>query len=177
MAASSIALKLACVVVVCMLVGAPLAQTIPCSAVQNALAPCIPYFKSNGRGAVPQECCTIVRELKAQTNSTTALRADCACFIKFIRTEKYNFDTANSVIDKCGVKISFKISPTTNCNTSVSFLYLTVNLPTAAILFYFLMHVGLKNETIYIYRIYFLDMVHKKATFMKKENEESVKFY
>ncbi|KAE8662779.1 Non-specific lipid-transfer protein [Hibiscus syriacus] len=56
MASSLMSLKLACVVVLCLaVVGAPLAQgAINCGEVTSKLAPCIPYLKGPGGGAVLQ---------------------------------------------------------------------------------------------------------------------------
>nr|KJB71503.1 hypothetical protein B456_011G128100 [Gossypium raimondii] len=55
--ASSMSLKLACVAVLCMVVGAPLAQgAVTCGQVTSSLAPCIGYLTGNGAGGVPPGC-------------------------------------------------------------------------------------------------------------------------
>ncbi|KAE8662776.1 Non-specific lipid-transfer protein [Hibiscus syriacus] len=70
--ASSMSLKLACVLVVCLaVVGAPLAQgTINCGEVTSKLAPCIPYLKGPGDGAPPPACCSGIKTLNGEAQTT-----------------------------------------------------------------------------------------------------------
>ncbi|KAK2647522.1 hypothetical protein Ddye_015011 [Dipteronia dyeriana] len=62
--ASFMAFKLvACVVVMCMVAGAPIAEAaITCGQVSSSVGPCIPYF-STGTGAVPPAFCSGVKTL------------------------------------------------------------------------------------------------------------------
>ncbi|KAE8693038.1 Detected protein of unknown function [Hibiscus syriacus] len=57
--ASSMSLKLACVLVLCLAVASPQAQgAITCGQVISYLAPCIVYVRNNGAGGgVPATCC------------------------------------------------------------------------------------------------------------------------
>nr|KJB71511.1 hypothetical protein B456_011G128200 [Gossypium raimondii] len=78
--ASSMSLKLACVVVLCMVVGAPLAQgTVTCGQVTGSLAPCINYLRGNGAGAVPQGCCSGIKSLNSAAQTTPDRQAACKC--------------------------------------------------------------------------------------------------
>ncbi|KAG8483467.1 hypothetical protein CXB51_023175 [Gossypium anomalum] len=74
------ALKLACGVVLCLVVGAPLAEgAISCGQVISALAPCIPYVRNNGAGGVPAPCCNGIRSLNTAAQSTPERQSACNC--------------------------------------------------------------------------------------------------
>ncbi|KAK5793395.1 hypothetical protein PVK06_034539 [Gossypium arboreum] len=119
--ASSMSLKLACVVVLCMVVGAPLAQgAVTCGQVTNSLAPCINYLRGSGAGAVPPVCCSGIKSLNSAAQTTPDRQAACRC-IKSAAAgiTGINFGLASGLPGKCGVNIPYKISPSTDCNRFV----------------------------------------------------------
>ena len=110
-------LKLACVVVLCLVVGAPLAQgAITCGQVTSTLAPCIAYLRSGGAGAVPGPCCSGIKTLNAAAQTTPDRQAACNC-LKFFATviPGINYGVASGLPGKCGVSIPYKISPSIDC--------------------------------------------------------------
>nr|KJB71504.1 hypothetical protein B456_011G128100 [Gossypium raimondii] len=93
--ASSMSLKLACVAVLCMVVGAPLAQgAVTCGQVTSSLAPCIGYLTGNDR----QAACKCIKSAAAGISGI-------------------NYGIASGLPGKCGVNIPYKISPSTDCNS------------------------------------------------------------
>ncbi|KAH7514748.1 hypothetical protein FEM48_Zijuj11G0123500 [Ziziphus jujuba var. spinosa] len=79
MASSAVGLKVACIVVMCMVMGAPLAQAITCGQVASSVAPCINYLKTGG--PVPPPCCNGVRTLNNAAKTTPDRQATCNCLI------------------------------------------------------------------------------------------------
>ncbi|GKU88575.1 hypothetical protein SLEP1_g2825 [Rubroshorea leprosula] len=91
MMASFVAFKLACVVLVFMVVSAPLVRAITWNEVVSQLVPCLNYLRNGGAVSVP--CCTGVKAIKAACNSKPAF----------------------ALPGKCGVTSPYPISPNTNC--------------------------------------------------------------
>ncbi|XVE84342.1 hypothetical protein DITRI_Ditri17bG0004900 [Diplodiscus trichospermus] len=117
--ASSMTLKLACVMVLCLVVGAPLAQgAITCGQVTSSLAPCIPYLKGNGAGAVPGGCCNGIKALNSAAQTTPDRQAACNCLKSAAGSiSGINLGLASGLPGKCGVSIPYKISPSTDCKS------------------------------------------------------------
>ncbi|KAL4386602.1 hypothetical protein GQ457_09G012740 [Hibiscus cannabinus] len=115
--ASSMSLKLACVVVLCMVVGAPLAQgAITCGQVSSALVPCIPYLKSGG--TVPPACCSGIKSLNSAAKTTPDRQAACNCLKSAAASMSgINYGLASGLPGKCGVSIPYQISPSTDCKS------------------------------------------------------------
>ncbi|MBA0779783.1 hypothetical protein Gotri_003989, partial [Gossypium trilobum] len=116
--ASSMSLKLACVVVLCMVVGAPLAQgAVTCGQVASSLAPCIAYLTGNVAGAVPSNCCGGIKSLNSAAQTTPDRQAACKCIKSAAASiSGINYGIASGLPGKCGVNIPYKISPSTDCN-------------------------------------------------------------
>ncbi|XP_022722382.1 non-specific lipid-transfer protein 1-like [Durio zibethinus] len=113
--ASSMILKLACLVVLCLVVGAPLTQgAVTCGQVTSALSPCISYLRNGG--TVPAGCCSGIKSLNSGAQTTADRQAVCNC----IKTASgsisgINYSLASGLPGKCGVSIPYKISPNTDC--------------------------------------------------------------
>ena len=123
--ASSMSLKLACVVVLCLVVGAPLAQGgITCGQVTSTLAPCIAYLRSSGAGAVPGPCCSGIKTLNAAAQTTPDRQAACNC-VKFFATviPSINYGVASGLPGKCGVSIPYKSAPAL---TAIGFVHFPI---------------------------------------------------
>ncbi|XP_039009422.1 non-specific lipid-transfer protein-like [Hibiscus syriacus] len=115
--ASSTSLKLACVLALCLVVGAPLAQgAISCGQVSSSLAPCIPYL-TNG-GEVPPACCGGVKYLNAAAQTTPDRQSACNCLKSAAASVNgINYSFASELPGKCGVSIPYHISPSTDCKS------------------------------------------------------------
>ncbi|KAI3474285.1 hypothetical protein Pfo_029073 [Paulownia fortunei] len=112
--------KFAFVMLLCMAVQvalfAPHAEAaISCSQVQSGLLPCLGFLQ--GRALVPQ-CCAGVRSVAAAARTPTDRRAACSCLQAAAKSFKgINYGNAAMLPSKCGVRIPFKISPTTDCSS------------------------------------------------------------
>ncbi|XWS22083.1 hypothetical protein CRYUN_Cryun29cG0003900 [Craigia yunnanensis] len=116
--ASSMSLKLARVVVLCLVVGAPLAQgAITCDQVISTLSSCLPFLISGG-GAVPGPCCSGIKTLYAAAQTTSDRQTVCNC-IKSVAAavSGINYGVASGLPGKCGVSIPYKISPSIDCKS------------------------------------------------------------
>ncbi|KAF3447964.1 hypothetical protein FNV43_RR08671 [Rhamnella rubrinervis] len=112
--ASSVVLKAVSIVLMCMVVGAPVARAITCGQVSRNLAPCIQYVR--GGGAVPPGCCSGIKSLNDAAKTTADRQAACNC----LKTAAMNIpglspNLAAGLPSKCGVSIPYKISTSTNC--------------------------------------------------------------
>ncbi|KAI9196911.1 hypothetical protein LWI28_028041 [Acer negundo] len=117
--ASFLAFKLvACVVVMCMVVGAPIAEAaITCGQVSSSLGPCIPYLRT-GTGAVPPACCSGVKTLAGVATTTPDRQQACKCLKSTAASiSGFNYNAASGLPGKCGISIPYKLSPTTNCDS------------------------------------------------------------
>lgn len=114
-------LKVACVMVVCMLVAAPAAEAITCGQVASSVSSCINYLRSGG--ALPPACCNGIRGLNNAARTTPDRQNVCSCLISASRNLRINYGIAAGLPGKCGVNIPYKISPTTDCSRYISLVY------------------------------------------------------
>ncbi|KAL4290310.1 hypothetical protein GQ457_14G001900 [Hibiscus cannabinus] len=117
--ASSMSLKLAFVVALCLVVGAPLAQgAITCGQVTSSLAPCISYLIRSNGGNVPPPCCNGIKSLNAAAQTTPDRQAACNCIKSASASiSGINYGLASALPGKCGVNIPYNISPSTDCKS------------------------------------------------------------
>nr|GLL26994.1 lipid transfer protein [Ipomoea trifida] len=102
-----------------MVVISPHAEAaITCDKVMNSIRPCIWYIMMGGRGRVPRDCCRGVESLHRLAKTTADRRAACQC----LKSAAQHVPGGGNVIDraakipaKCGVRLPFKISSSTNC--------------------------------------------------------------
>ncbi|XP_010109650.2 non-specific lipid-transfer protein 1 [Morus notabilis] len=117
MACSSF-VKIACVVVIAMVVvAAPAAEALTCGLVTKNLTPCVKYIKT-GAGKVPTACCSGIRNVNSLAKTKTDRRAVCKCLkdrASAIKSLKSN--VVAGLPRKCGVNIPYKISLSINCDT------------------------------------------------------------
>ncbi|KAK3227494.1 hypothetical protein Dsin_007356 [Dipteronia sinensis] len=116
--ASSMGFKLqaaACVVLVCMLMGAPIAHAITCGQVVSAISPCINYIR--GIGPLIPACCNGVRGLNEAARTTPDRQQACGCLKSNSAViSGINYSLASGLPGKCGVSIPYTISPNTDCS-------------------------------------------------------------
>ena len=114
--ASSNAMKLTLVALLCVVVALPIAQAITCGQVASSAASCTTYVKSGG--VVPAACCNGIRNLNAMAKTTADRQAVCNCLKQIAGGIKgLNANLAAGLPGKCGVSVPFKISTSTNCAT------------------------------------------------------------
>nr|AER92599.1 putative lipid transfer protein [Linum usitatissimum] len=114
------AMKLASVFLFCALVAAPMmnagVSALSCDQVDGGLAPCVSYL--TGRGAVTPGCCNGMKGLLVEARTTADRRQACNCLKSAAsKLPGLNPALAAGLPGKCGVKIPYKISISTNCNT------------------------------------------------------------
>ncbi|KAK9986290.1 hypothetical protein SO802_031241 [Lithocarpus litseifolius] len=111
-------LNFSCVIFLCMIAIVPIAQaTITCTQISNNVLPCIAYLRSNGASPPPKSCCQGIKNLLGLAKTTPDRQATCNC-IKAAAGGISGLNSA-SVADlpkNCGVNISYKISPSTDCS-------------------------------------------------------------
>ncbi|KAG8377121.1 hypothetical protein BUALT_Bualt09G0135500 [Buddleja alternifolia] len=84
-----------------------------CGQMQTGLAPCLRFLQ--GRALVPQ-CCAGIRSVAAAARTPLDRRAACRCMVAAAKSFRgINLGSAAALPGKCGVRIPFKISPTTDC--------------------------------------------------------------
>ncbi|XVF29704.1 hypothetical protein REPUB_Repub15cG0145200 [Reevesia pubescens] len=110
------ALKLVCAIVLCMLVVEPMAtRAISCGDVAKQIRGCIQYLRNGG--ALPSSCCNGVRAVNNQARTTSDRRTVCRCLQNAARSiSGLRPNLALGLPGKCGVRIPYRISTSTNCN-------------------------------------------------------------
>ncbi|XP_076927786.1 non-specific lipid-transfer protein Lac s 1-like [Bidens hawaiensis] len=113
---ASMLMKMACMVVACMVVFAAHAEAaITCGKVASSLLPCLNYLKGPG-GMPPPACCAGVKGLSSAASNTADRKTACDCLKKsYNASPGIVASTAASLPSKCGVNIPYKISPNTDC--------------------------------------------------------------
>ena len=107
--------KIACFVVLCMLVVAPHAQALTCGQVASAVAPCLSYL--TGGPSIGAGCCNGIRGLAAAAKTTADRKTACTCLKSAAGSIKgINKGKAAGLPGRCGVSIPYKISPSTDCS-------------------------------------------------------------
>ena len=107
--------KVACFVVLCMVVVAPHAEALGCGQVQSNLVPCLPYLQGSGPLG---GCCGGIKALLGAAKTPADRKAACAC-IKSAASSIKGIDEgkAAGLPGACGVNIPYKISPNIDCST------------------------------------------------------------
>ncbi|KAI9073179.1 hypothetical protein K1719_044854 [Acacia pycnantha] len=115
--ASSLVVKLLSLWIVCLALCSHKANAVTCQDVTNDLSPCVPYIVNGG--AVPGQCCTGVKTLFGQAQTTPDRQAVCSCIKNAIRNIPYNNNNLNLAAGlprKCGVNLPYQISPNIDCS-------------------------------------------------------------
>uniref|UniRef100_A0A6N2K9M2 Non-specific lipid-transfer protein n=1 Tax=Salix viminalis TaxID=40686 RepID=A0A6N2K9M2_SALVM len=89
---------------------------ISCNQVVSALTPCISYVVSNG--ALTQQCCQAIKGLNSAAQTTPDRQGVCTCLKNTASQFAYNSRNvalAAGLPGKCGVKLPYKIDPSTDC--------------------------------------------------------------
>ncbi|XP_009761744.1 non-specific lipid-transfer protein 1-like [Nicotiana tabacum] len=106
--------KIACFVVLCMLVAAPHAEALTCGQVTSNLAPCLPYLRNKGPLG---RCCSGVKGLLNAARTTQDRQTACTCLKSAAGAiSGINLRKAAGLPSTCGVNIPYNISPSTDCS-------------------------------------------------------------
>ncbi|KAI5561501.1 hypothetical protein POPTR_016G135800v4 [Populus trichocarpa] len=113
------ALHLVCLVVCIMVMTASTTKAaISCNQVINTLTPCISYVVGNG--ALTGNCCNAIRGLNSAARTTPDRQSVCTCLKNTASQFSYNSRNvalAAGLPGKCGVKLPYKIDPSTDCKS------------------------------------------------------------
>ncbi|XP_004492085.1 non-specific lipid-transfer protein 4-like [Cicer arietinum] len=100
-----------------MLISSPMVvNAISCSEVIEEIEPCLEYLRG-GSSAPSRECCDGVNRLNHIADTTSARRTTCEC----LKSAAYsisdlNTNHAEELPRRCGVKLPYRISTSTDCN-------------------------------------------------------------
>ncbi|KAG2691117.1 hypothetical protein I3843_09G216600 [Carya illinoinensis] len=116
--AGSLVLKLSGMVLLCLVVAAPVAESvITCGQVASSVSPCLGYIRGTV-AQVPPNCCNGVRSLNKAAATTADRQAACECLKKTASSiPGLNPGLTAGLPSKCGVSVPYKISTSTNCKT------------------------------------------------------------
>ncbi|KMZ72187.1 Lipid transfer protein [Zostera marina] len=92
-------------------------QSLNCGDVMSSVVSCKNYVRGKEK-IPPNSCCSGLKSLQKKANNTADRRRTCKCFQKLANSMvDFKERKANELPKKCGVKSSYKISKSTNCNT------------------------------------------------------------
>ncbi|MBA0817593.1 hypothetical protein Gohar_027954 [Gossypium harknessii] len=123
MASSGVLKLVSMILIVCMAVmGAPKAAkaAITCSDVVSHLIPCLSYVQNGGTPAAA--CCSGVKTLYGQAQTSPDRQDVCKCIksaVNGMPYTDYNLNLAAGLPAKCGLRLPYNISPSTDCNNEV----------------------------------------------------------
>ncbi|GFY83855.1 lipid transfer protein 3 [Actinidia rufa] len=113
---AAVSYKVVCMAVLCMVAVAPYAEAAinGCGAVQGKMGACLGYLRG---GVLTNQCCAGVKGLNSMASNTPDRQQACRCLQSAAKTiTGINPASAASLPGKCGVKIPYKISPSTDCS-------------------------------------------------------------
>ncbi|KAH6770346.1 lipid transfer protein 1 [Perilla frutescens var. hirtella] len=96
-------------------VAPPCEAAIGCGTVVSYLNPCLPYV--TGKGPIGG-CCGGIKGLFSAAKTTADKQSVCNCLKSLAGSNSgINLGKAAGLPGQCGVKIPYKISPSTDCST------------------------------------------------------------
>nr|BAI94497.1 lipid transfer protein [Dianthus caryophyllus] len=116
MASSSAMRKVACAMILCIVMTAPYAtEALTCGQVSGSLASCISYLK--GAPGPSGACCGGIKRLNGMAQTPPDRKTACGCLKSAAAAiSGINYGLANALPGKCGVSIPYPISPNTDCS-------------------------------------------------------------
>ncbi|MGV7467976.1 non-specific lipid-transfer protein [Mycobacterium kansasii] len=116
MASSSAMKKVACAVILCIVMTAPYATAaMNCGQVTSTLGPCITYLK--GAPGPSALCCAGIKRLNGMAQTPPDRKTACGCLKSAAAAVTgLNYGLASGLPGKCGVSIPYPISPSTDCS-------------------------------------------------------------
>ncbi|KAF2309007.1 hypothetical protein GH714_000060 [Hevea brasiliensis] len=110
--ACSMATKLACVLLMCLVVGEPLAYAaITCGDVTTKLAPCISYLR--GTGTLSSDCCSGVKALNSEAKTTPDRQDACKCLkTSAANVPGLNYSLASGLLANVVLAFPSQLAPT-----------------------------------------------------------------
>ncbi|KAL1194860.1 Non-specific lipid-transfer protein 4 [Cardamine amara subsp. amara] len=109
----ALALRFFTCLVLTVCIVASVDAAISCGTMASSLAPCATYLTKGG--VVPGSCCAGVKKLNNMAQTTPDRQQACRCLQSAARG--INLSLASGLPGKCGVRIPYSISTSTNCAT------------------------------------------------------------
>lgn len=114
-----------CLVLICMVAVVPHAMAIiTCGQVVSYLRPCLPYV-TKGVQVPPAGCCSGINSLNNAAKTTADRRTTCGCLKSLASSVKSNAGLVAGLPGKCGVKVPYPISTSTDCSKYASLALFT----------------------------------------------------
>lgn len=120
---STMATRLVCLAIVCLVTFGPKAEAAvtSCGPVVTSLYPCVSYIMNGGNTVPAAQCCNGIRNLNTMAQTTNDRRAVCTCIKNAVSQSGFSYTNLNlnlaaGLPRKCGVNIPYQISPNTDCN-------------------------------------------------------------
>ncbi|KAK1391174.1 Non-specific lipid-transfer protein [Heracleum sosnowskyi] len=115
MGVSKLAIAVAVMLMVVMIDRPAVVEGLTCGQVTSKLSGCLNYLKTGG--APSPGCCSGVKGLNSQAVTPTDRKQACTCLKTLAGSIKgINYGAAASLPGKCGVRIPYPISPSTDCS-------------------------------------------------------------
>lgn len=111
--------KLMCLFIIALVVATkPANGAVTCGTMASSLAPCLPFLTDGATGVVPSGCCAGIKSLNSAAQSTPDRKMVCQCLKTAAKAmPNVNIGKAASIPPKCGVKLPYKLDPSTDCNS------------------------------------------------------------
>ncbi|KAF3334663.1 lipid transfer protein [Carex littledalei] len=109
--------EIAAVTVAILLLSAPHAANaaVSCGQVASSLSQCMSYAKT-GQGKPTSACCSGIRGLNSMASSSADRQAVCNCLKNLAKSTSINAGAAAGLPGKCGVRVPYSISTSTDCS-------------------------------------------------------------
>lgn len=101
-----------------MLAAAPYTEAaVTCGVVSKNLAQCITYLKQTGSAVPSTSCCAGIKTLKGLASTPADRQTACGCLKSAAGSiNGIDYNKAAQLPNKCGVSVSYDISPKTDCS-------------------------------------------------------------
>ncbi|KAB1768478.1 hypothetical protein FKQ75_29780, partial [Klebsiella pneumoniae] len=115
MGISKVAIAIAVMLMVVVIDRPAVVEGLTCGQVTGKVGSCLGYLRSGGSPA--PACCAGVKGLNALAKTPADRKQACSCLKQLAASVKgINYGSASSLPGKCGVKIPYPISPSTDCS-------------------------------------------------------------
>ncbi|KAL9274939.1 Non-specific lipid-transfer protein-like protein [Drosera capensis] len=89
---------------------------LSCNSVIQGLFPCLGWIQGGGVGGPPGQCCSGIQTLYRAAATTPDRQTVCGCLKNLAASYPGFVGTAAGLPGKCGVRIPYKISTSTDCS-------------------------------------------------------------
>jgi len=101
------------------------AAGLTCGVVSSDIAQCVPYL-TGGPGPSPA-CCSGIKALVSVASTPQDRKTACGCLKSAaVSTKGINYSATAGLPGKCGVNVTYTISPSTDCSKYALFLLISL---------------------------------------------------